>query len=252
MNNYYLILFAFGFIIGGSLSYAAASEVTLTIPDIEICPTGEYLKGFEISGALICEPLPSTTSGTNIDITTCPYNEYITGFNPDGSLICETIPEPQINSDGTVSSFSVDEENKLKIFASKLSSYDDLTHTYIESRFNGVGENIRPSGGQFQIYCDKVDNQNCTFWQTSADGKTAAWIINKDYDGRWEKVFAMTEATNHQDIHFIMYGDNGVKEDGKANLVMTLKEKGVYIQNDYKPGTCRLVPQPDGTVHCLR
>lgn len=233
---------------------AEAISTTLVTPNLEECPTNQYLKGFDLLGNLNCEVLPVSQSG-NVILEQCPTGEYLKGFNADGSLMCELVPT-QTSSSGTVSSFNTEQEAKLQLFADKLTI--DETRYYVDSRFSGVGEELRPSGSQFQIYCDKigtqegVNPQNCTLYQVSSDGRTSAHIFAKDIDGVWVKVGAMTEATNHEDIQFIMYGDNGVKADGQPYVVLTLKEAGAYIQKGYEPGMCRLSPQPDGTVNCVR
>ena len=184
------------------------------------------------------------------DIEKCDSGFYLSGFNSDGSLICNELPESTItDGDNTSNSFTSSEEEKLKTFASKLSKFDDGTHTYIETKFNGVGENIRPSGGQFQIYCDKVETQNCTLWLTSADEKTGAFVVSKDEDGEWRKVFAITEATNHEDMNIIIYGENNtVPLTGQFHF----KESGLEIWNDEKKQWCTLTPQLDQSLLCIR
>jgi len=211
-------------IVIGSFSFATAAETTLITPDLGVCPDGQFLTGFTFSGGLLCESPPVVNSNG------------------------EPVPNEPTN-------FTAEEEAKLKLFADKMTIND--IYFYLDTRFAGFGEDLRSSGSQFQLYCDKISQQegalaqNCTFYQVSEDGKTSAWIMAKDYDGVWVKVGAITEATNHEDIQFIMYGDNGVKQDGKANLVMTLKEDGVYVQKGYVAGMCKLTPQPDGSVKCI-
>ena len=134
---------------------------------------------------------------------TCGNNTHIASYNSTtGNYTCNNIP---INA--TNISLEGEAISKLTSFANK-TTIDD-THFYVDSRFNGVGENLRPSGSQFQIYCDKVENQNCTLWMTSADSKTSALIFSKDIDDEWEKIGAITESNDNKNFQLESFDENG-------------------------------------------
>ena len=174
MNFIIIVILAIALI--GTFSYALASNVTFTIPNLEQCQDGYYVKGFNLDGSIICNPLPTGQT---------------------------------IITNGTGGDFTDTEVSNLKTLSGKLSNYDDSTHTYLNSRFNGVGENLVPSGSQFQIYCDGVENQDCYLFMTSADNKEAGLILSKNINGAWSKIGAFVESTDHSNFQILGYNSTG-------------------------------------------
>lgn len=197
-----------------------------------------------------------TTSLITPNNIECPEGQFVNQYDSSiGEYSCDVISTQSatpVADDGgdappVQNNFTPEQVEELIVLTEKM-EIDD-THFYIDSRFNGVGENLRPSGSQFQIYCDKVENQNCTLWHTSADEKTAAWIVSKDEQGEWRKVFAITEATNHEDMNVFIYGENGKPPlTGQYHF----KETGLEIWNNNARHWCTITPQADGSIRCLR
>ena len=164
-----IILFA-------NVAYVAyAGDVSFVVPNSKSCPGGMVMNSYDsLSGEFTCinDVYGNQTSGTSGNLT---------GVETD----------------------------KLKTFVNKLSSYDDSTHTYLNSRFNGVGENLIPSGSQFQVYCDGVTNQDCYIFITSSDSKEGGIILSKNINGAWSKIGSFVESTDHSNFQITGYDSNG-------------------------------------------
>ena len=137
-----------------------------------------------------------------------------------------------------------DEIQKLKTFANHTSFPDNYTIVF-DTRFLITGENIKHSGSQFQLFCGKLFNQNCTFYQVSSDGRTAAWIVAKYHNNTdsFEKKFAFTETNDNLGIY--IYNSTGYPV-----YYELIKETGHYLPKGYDVGLCKLTPQPDGSIRC--